>query len=192
MKIQQHISLRLFLAAAILVPGQLLLGADVSFYGIVKVQEFAQTNDSAPSLEGATPFSFYCFAETTAPGLITNAFVQLPGGGSRAIESDDPEYYEFKEHFSSLAELNSTYGAGVYTLNIESVNDGTSVVPLTVPADAYPNTPQITNPSIQAMSLFSAGFPSTAGPLAILFKWKFRPAEAMKFFSVVNQANQRD
>ena len=80
------LSLFQFIIGIVFLASTLVASAgDIAVYGIVKEQRFVQTNDAAPSLESAEPFAFQCFVDATGPGLINDAFVNLPGGGMRTM-----------------------------------------------------------------------------------------------------------
>ena len=133
------------LVLAIFVCRQTLFAGDISFYGIFKEQDFLQTNNTAPVSDTSRPYVFQCVVDSSAPNLISSASVQLPGGGSRTLQPDGDHGFAFREIFSSAGALNASYGVGSYTLMVDSENDGFNFAQLSVPADAYPNTPQMTN-----------------------------------------------
>jgi hypothetical protein len=117
---------------------------DISFFGIIKEQDFFQTNNAAPSSDTNSPFLFQCFVDSSGPDLIDSASVQLPNSSSRILQPEGNDEFAFREIFSSLSGLNATYGTGTYSLTIDSENDF-NVVQVNFPSDAYPSTPQITN-----------------------------------------------
>ncbi|MEP6663246.1 MAG: hypothetical protein ABJC04_06230 [Verrucomicrobiota bacterium] len=123
---------------------QTLFAGDISFFGLFKMQNFNQTNNAAPVADSVAPFGFQCNVDSSGPDLITDASVQLPGGGSRTLLADGSDSFAFRESFSSLSALNSSYGTGTYTLTVNSENDF-NFAQLSLPSDAYPSTPQITN-----------------------------------------------
>lgn len=116
---------------------------DISFFGLIKEQDFLQTNNSAPVSDTNAPFTFQCFVDSSGPDLITDASVQLPSSSSRVLQPDGSDEFAFRESFSSLSALNSIYGVGTYTLTVDSTSFDIAQMPM--PADAYPSTPQLTN-----------------------------------------------
>ncbi len=121
-----------------------IFASDIVFYGIVKQQDWVQTNSSAAVLEAATPFRFTCFVDSQ-PTVVNSAFVQIPSGGSRTLVAEGDSSWNFEQRFSSLSSLDATYGTGTYSLQVDSQNDFTSFSQLQMSANAYPNTPQLSN-----------------------------------------------
>lgn len=130
----------------IFVFAQNLFAGDISFYAVLKEQDFVQTNNAAPPSDTNAPFFFQCVVDSNGPGLISDASVQLPSGGSRTLlPEDNDDEFAFREIFSSLSALNATYGTGTYTLTVGLESSDVEFAQMPMPADAYPTTPQITN-----------------------------------------------
>lgn len=118
----------------------------VEIYGVFKAQNFQQTNDSVPVFPtNEPPFRFQSFVDT-ASNALQAADVQLPGGSlvSLGLEGDG-QSWAFEQGFTTEAALDASYPAGPYTMRLSQGGGVTNVVPLSLPADAYPTTPQILN-----------------------------------------------
>src|SRR5437899_2178275 len=101
--------------AAVLI-GDTVSGADVSYYGMIKSQQFVQTNAAVPILPATNAFVFSAFVVPTTNKLVTNASVKppvstatpsrtllvQPGGGS----------LQFEERFNSQSALDMAYPTG--------------------------------------------------------------------------------
>jgi hypothetical protein len=133
-----------------------MFASDVGFYGIVKDKRFSQDSGAAPVLFSSGGFRFQCFVDSSEPNVITSAALGLPSGGSRTLSPDGSESYSFEAQFDSASAMNSVYGTGTYSLSVESENDIISFAQMTMPADAYPAGPFITN-YIAAQSIDPAG-----------------------------------
>lgn len=155
------------LAVSIFVFAQNLFAGDISFYGIFKEQDFVQTNNTAPISDTNGPALFQCEVDSSSSGLIDDASVQLPNSSSRTLVPDGSDAFRFRETFSSASALNAVYGTGTYSLTIDSENDGFNFAQLSMPSDAYSNTPQITNytdaQSINPSNSFTIGWLAFSG-----------------------------
>lgn len=107
-------------------------GADVAVYGVLKSQQFAQTNDSAAAPLGNGGFAFNAFVVATGLGAVTNATVK-PSNATPLhplAPLADGLGWLFEERFDSAAALDATYPVGTlfspvnYTLGMRTVNDG--------------------------------------------------------------------
>jgi hypothetical protein len=139
-------TLSLFLLTVLLIGLRCELpAADVSFYGVLKQTTFLQSSASAPALAPVEAFGFQAFVDSSQPDVITDAFLQLPGGGSRTLTSEGSMSFELGELFDSEGALNSAFGTGNYTLQIYSENDDFSFAQLAMPANNFPGAPFVTN-----------------------------------------------
>lgn len=131
------------------------IAQDVGFYGVLKGQNFQQTNAGpAVGVGGASNAFFRTFVDGQGQGALTSAVVVLPtlatrvlmpeGGGGGGGASGQSEF-KFEESFATLAELNGAYTNGSYTLLFGTVNDGNRTNQLALTGDDYPATPFFTN-----------------------------------------------
>jgi hypothetical protein len=154
---------------------------DVEFFGVVKMQRFAQDNATAPALveepePGEEPtFVFNAFIDLVSSNAVTNATLTLPGGGVRSLTLEDDGFVrDFSDGAEFKPDLDATYSNGTYTVFLQTRNDGNKSVPLTFPAgDAYPNPPRISNfsaaQSINPAANFTLTWDAFAGGLATDF-----------------------
>jgi hypothetical protein len=137
--------------------------ADANFFGVIKLQQYAQSNASAPII-ASNGYSFQAFVNASAKFAITNATVK-PGNStpSRTLTPDSQGLiFRFEDNFPSQSALDATYPNGTflspvnYTNTLFTIHDGirsatVNFFLLFVPL-SYPATPQIQNwPAAQAI-----------------------------------------
>ena len=132
-------------------------GADVAVYGILKSQQFAQTNDSAAVPLASGGFAFNSFVIATGFGAVTNATVK-PSNATplrQLAPLADGLGWLFDERFDSAAALEAAYPNGTffspvnYALAMSTANDGLRSVNLGFTVfgffAGYPPTAQVSN-----------------------------------------------
>ena len=127
--------------------------ADVAVYGILKSQQFVQTNDSAAVPLPGGGFAFNAFVIATGFGAVTNATVK-PSNATplrTLVPLADGLGWLFDERFDSSAALDAAYpNTGVkYALAMNTLNDGPRSVNLGFTVSVFGFE-------------FFAGFPPTA------------------------------
>jgi hypothetical protein len=127
--------------------GLVTLAEDTLAYNLTKQQLFNQTSSGAPVLAGANPFRFIANVLTTASNSVTSAQVQAPAPGGLNPLSPDPTdtLFSFVQRFGTQAALDTTFVSGMYTLQVNTVHDGSHALPLTLPTTSFPGTPHITD-----------------------------------------------
>jgi len=132
--------------------------ADVAFFGIIKSQEFIQTNAAAPVPRPTNGFGFNAFVVASSNHVVTNATVK-PSNATplRTLLPEDTNslaVWRFEEKFQTAAALDAAYPAGNlftpvrYTNTLFTVNDGLRIVTLNYSLlllTGNPATPQVTN-----------------------------------------------
>jgi hypothetical protein len=143
----KHAGLLIWTLTIYLIPGGNVSAMDVGFYGILKKQYFTQTSASGPVLLQSEPFAWEAFVEAVEPLVINSSVIQIPGGGSRALNPKDPGEvtWQHRQAATSQLALNNVFGSGTYAFTIDSENDIISLAQLFLPTDAYPNPPTVTN-----------------------------------------------
>jgi hypothetical protein len=139
--------------------------ADVAFFGIIKSQEFIQTNAAAPVSRPTNGFGFNAFVVASSNRVVTSATVK-PSNATplRTLLPEDTNslaLWRFEEKFQTSAALDAAYPAGNlfspvrYTNTLFTVNDGLRIVTLNYSLLALvgnPATPQVANfPEAQAI-----------------------------------------
>ena len=125
--------------------------ADVAAYFVAKTQDFVQTSAAIPTLDPNTPFAFGAFVEErdTDGATVNSSTVTLPTNlvltGSQALQSDGGNEWDFLREFNTKTDLDAAFKAGKYTFSINTANQGLKSPAVTLPADAYPVTPHISN-----------------------------------------------
>jgi hypothetical protein len=132
--------------------------ADVAFFGIIKSQEFVQTNAAAPMARPTNGFAFNAFVIASSNHVVTNATVKpsnaTPLRTLLPISTNTLDSWRFEERFQTSAALDAAYPVGNiitpvrYTNTMFTVNDGARVVTLNyslLSIVGNPATPQITN-----------------------------------------------
>jgi hypothetical protein len=137
--------------------------ADVAFFGILKTQQFLQTNAAAPAPLATQGFAFNTLVLASGNNLVTNATVK-PSNSTplRQLISDSSQaLWTFEERFNSQAALDAVYPNGNiiqpvnYAVAMSTVNDGAKTVNLNFVAAALlgtPPTPQL-NALAEAQSI---------------------------------------
>lgn len=125
--------------------------ADVVAYYVSKAQEFVQTSAGAPVLNNDTPFDFVAHVqERPADGSTVNdATITVPTNtvltGPQDLQTNDDEGWDFFREFDTKAQLDAALKTGSYKFAINTVNQGLKNPAVTLPAEAYPVTPHISN-----------------------------------------------
>jgi hypothetical protein len=129
-------------------------GSDVSYFGVIKSQNYRQEVDSAPVIL-TNGYAFNAFVYASSNNLVTNATVRLPGSGGvkSLLMETGGMVLRHEERFASASALDNAYPNGnifssSYTMTMDTVNDGTqtatlSFLPLVLMG--YPPTPQLTS-----------------------------------------------
>jgi len=120
---------------------------DVAIYvPAAKIQFFQQTSSSnvVPQTAG---FGFQASADGTGSNTILGATDQCPSGSNLVLTLSDPSSssFKFEQTFTTQSALDAAYTTGTYAIAILTVDDGTLTGALGLPADDYPNTPQLLN-----------------------------------------------
>lgn len=171
-----------FLSTVVLLAAALSAGgADVEFFGVVKLQRFEQVHPAAPMLavdsgeDEGPAFAFNTFVDLASSNAVTNATVTLPGGGMRPLALEDEGFVrDFSDGAEFKSDLDTNYPNGTYTVFLQTRHDGDKTISLTLPAtDAYPNPPRISNfgaaRTINAGANFTLTWDAFAGGLATDF-----------------------
>lgn len=130
---------------------------DVSYFAVVKSEEFQQTDNAAPvPITNAFGFNALVVADTN--GVVTNATLTVStGSGPWALSPADTNgvLWRYENHFASEAALEAAFPSGVfynpvsYTLKMYGRNDGLRSASLSFFFAflklTYPVTPQISN-----------------------------------------------
>lgn len=130
--------------------GQVTIGSDIASpdiheYVVAKAREFEQTNATAVlPRTGKSPYYFFAEIGQSSFVMVTNATLLRPGGATDVLGFDG-DYYEMESGFADEASLNAAYPQGAYTLTANTVHDGTRALPLTLPANNFPNAPRVSN-----------------------------------------------
>lgn len=137
------------------IPGR---ATDVAFFGIIKSQEFVQTNAGAPVARAMSGFAFNAFVLASTNNVVTNATVK-PSNTTplRTLVSTNADQlvWRFEERFNSQSSLDATYPYGAlfnpanYTFTMGTTNDGIKTASLNYSllslVGGQPAVPQVTN-----------------------------------------------
>lgn len=132
------------LALALVCPLQ-MRAADVRNYALIKNQAYKQTNASDVVQQTGNAFTFVGvvdadLANVSSASLLTPLSAVIPFSNSPSVGP-----FAVVQSFSTKTAMDSMFTSGNYTFTINTVHDGTKTPTLTLPADAYPNAPQIVN-----------------------------------------------
>ena len=130
-------------------------GADVRFYYVLKEQGFKQTGPATVLPSDADKFVFVADVVEAVPGSVGSASVTMPTSvtltnflrksfGLSLATSVAPG--STTGEMASLAELNSAYPDGTFTITMSTTHDGSRSIPLSLTGSAYPSSmPQVSN-----------------------------------------------
>lgn len=148
----------LFLASIVCTSAKPGLAADVAFFGIIKSQEFVQTNAGPPVARATNGFAFNAFVLASTNNVVTNATVK-PSNTTplRTLVSTNADQlvWRFEERFNNQSSLDASYPYGSlfspvnYTFTLGTTNDGIKTANLNYSllslAGGQPAVPQVTN-----------------------------------------------
>lgn len=120
--------------------------ASVTTYGVSKIYSFIQTTDTNVAPAGINAYVFTAFARPSGPNSIVSGTVTVPSGGTPLALQHGGRAFTYQAGFTSEAQLNKSFPAGIYTLVFVGAGgliDGSA--DLTLPDNAYPRSPRITN-----------------------------------------------
>jgi hypothetical protein len=111
----------------------------------MKGRLFEQTNGTSvvPATQ-KSPYNFFADIGQRSFVLVTNATLSRPGGATEGLRFDG-DYLNVEGNFNDETSLNTAYPAGTYNLTVNTVHDGTRVLPLTLPANNFPSAPRVIN-----------------------------------------------
>lgn len=154
--------------------------ADVSFFGIIKSQEFVQTNAGPPVARATNGFAFNALVLASTNNVVTNATVKPSNATplrTLVTTNADNVLWRFEERFSSQAGLDSVYPNGSlfspvnYAITMGTTNDGIRIANLNYSLLALvgqPAVPQITSfaaaQTIDHTAEFQLSFVSSGSP----------------------------
>ena len=120
------------------------LGAAVSEFGVLKVQQFSQLDALDPPALGFPPYAATAWVRTAQSNQLTAAMLQLPGGATTNLPVQ-AEGANATEDFDTSGALDARYPTGSYLLTMTTVADGQKSVTLSLPSGDYPPAPQLAN-----------------------------------------------
>ncbi len=155
---RQRMLLICFVTLGLSLTGPAGRAADVAFYGIIKSQEFVQTNAGPPVARATNGFAFNALVLASTNNVVTNATVKPANATplrSLVTTNADQVLWRFEERFSSQANLDAAYPNGSlfspvnYAVTMGTTNDGIRIANLNYSLLALvggqPAVPQITN-----------------------------------------------
>lgn len=127
------------------------------FIAAAKGMSFDQLTAGTPTMI-STGFQFHADITGVESNSIIAASVQPPAGPSQALTRDQPDdrALEFNDAFTTMSALDNAYpSSATYSMIIDAQNQGVLTPAMNLPADDYPNTPQISN-FAAAQSIYSS------------------------------------
>jgi hypothetical protein len=126
---------------------QTVTAQTLSDFLVAKGQVLNQTSAAAPTLlpTGGAVF------DVEAPGfgglaIVTGGTVSVPGGGSRTLTYDAANFiFQFTATADTIAGLDSTYPAGLYTITLNSAIIPGLTAGINLAADNFPIAPVVSN-----------------------------------------------
>jgi len=123
---------------------------DVQLFGVVKGEQFVQTNASPAIVQPGSPFSFEAFVDAIG-GSVNTANLISPNGATNILIAGG-SYFGISTNLATEDTLDAMYPNGVYSMTFNTVDNGTNIaVPLSMSGDSYPsNAPHVSNfPTVQ-------------------------------------------
>ena len=146
---QHRLALFLAVTALALEAGLPAGAADVSYYTIVKSQNYSQAPGGAPAILPTNGYAFACVVVGATNNLVLGATVKPPNlTPLRTLTSDTNRVlWQFIDATNSSAALDALYPGGLasYTVTFQTTNDGIKTVTLNFFLTSAPPTPQIGN-----------------------------------------------
>ncbi len=119
--------------------------ADVTQFNLLKGQQFVQADAAAPTPAGPSSFVIQCEGNGSAMGVFTGMSFTKPNMQVVTLAPDGDSSYRFEQAFASQMDLDAAFPSGSYTITMNTVNDGTKAVALSLAGGVYPPTPHISN-----------------------------------------------
>jgi hypothetical protein len=117
---------------------------DVEDYRIERGRRYDQLTAAPPVPREGDEFVFNAEVQASAPNVITSATVTTPPGDVRTLQPNNRrDEWEYSDDRSTEAAFNSRYPPGRYVFTVQSVNDGTTTLPLDAPNVPYPPAPHL-------------------------------------------------
>ena len=118
---------------------------DADFIALTKSQNFQQLGPHLVTFRDdqfvdadQAPFIFEAFVESPDPGLLQGATLTLPDNSMQALTFDGPVELQLLRGFTRFGLMELEFPPGPYSLQIDTANDGSPSVGLSLPADGYP------------------------------------------------------
>jgi hypothetical protein len=119
---------------------------DVQWYGIVKVQRFAQTSAVAPTAQPGGGFQFNAFAAPSNPQAVQSGSVKLANSSIKNMSATaGAGAWSWTDTLDTLGSIESSYPAGNYQVTIQTLHNGLQQLLLSLSQTAFPVPAQIIN-----------------------------------------------
>lgn len=119
---------------------------DVKTFSIAKGHEFIQMDNGAPTANVSTAFVFTASVVASDAGTVNGASVITPRGISRPLTLQaDGRTFSLRDGCDDQSQVDAAYPDGSYTLQINTVHEGTRNVALALAGSSYPNAPHLAN-----------------------------------------------
>ena len=122
-------------------------GRNVNTYLVAKGQQYSQTSTATAQLAAMDPYVFVAqVLEPYGRSTLNSATIQPPDGSTDTLAAAADVYgLEYLADFASKSQFDSAFAKGTYRFSIVTAHDGTKSLSLSLPADAYPNAPHVTD-----------------------------------------------
>jgi uncharacterized repeat protein (TIGR01451 family) len=120
--------------------------SDITAYGVLKTELFAQYNGGAARRIRDTPFVFVATVDQTHTGSVSSVTLQAPSGETNTlwIFSGGVEY-SISDDEQQATRINKTWLDGAYHFTIHGANYGVNTVTLNLERDIYPKPVHVNN-----------------------------------------------
>ena len=119
---------------------------DVAWYEVSKARRFTQTDADFPAPDIGQPYQFQAAVQAYRSNLLSSATILLPNSTLEPVmPQGDGLHFAWAATASSQSALDASYGNGLYTFTLQTVNDGNRSVALPLSANSYPPSPHVAN-----------------------------------------------
>ena len=138
-------------------------GPDVAMYLVAKGQQYTQTSTAAAQLAAGNPYVFAAQVVESYSSSVTSATVHTPGGSTDTLApATDVTAWNTSPASHPRASSTRPSPKRTYQFSMVTADNGTQTPALSLPADAYPNAPHVTDWTA-AQSVTAAPISSSRG-----------------------------
>lgn len=146
--------------------GLAALGADVSYFGVIKSHQFEQPPGQAPRLIATNAFAFHAFVVAATNDAVATATVKVPNAAGTVLNlerTSNGMAFWYEATFPTQAALDAAFpsqtgflNASRYQFTLHTAHDGVKTPDVTYFLSSLPRTPTITSTNLDAAQALDA------------------------------------